>query len=318
MPTVQEAITAYLAEREAELSDSSIQNHRYQLKRWREWCGGAGELSHIGEVKPLDLSRFRRHRSQSINSNTMYNQLSVLRLFLGFCERMGWVGSGVPDSIVLPTRNGAARDSCIDPDRVAAILDSLERYAYGSVDHVILALMWTCSMRISGVRALDIDDVYCNERWVNVVHRPGRGTPLKNKEGSEREVQLHGWVADVLRAWIDDRRPAVTDEYDREPLVASRYGRLAGSSIRMRVYKLTACGGVTDGCECDSDPITKCDEVVSPHDIRRSSISAWLDRGSEPDLLSGRVDTSVSTMEKHYDIRSERQKRELRRDAFDL
>ena len=60
MTTVNEAVKAYLADRQSELSDSSIQNHRYQLKRFREWCGGAGELDHVEEIEPIDLSKFRR------------------------------------------------------------------------------------------------------------------------------------------------------------------------------------------------------------------------------------------------------------------
>lgn len=317
MPNVQEAITAYLAERSTELSDSSIQNHRYQLKQFRAWAGGAEKVDNIEDVEPIDISRFRRERSQDLNSNTMYNQLGVLRLFLRFCERMGWVDEGVPDSIVLPTRGGRSRDSSIDPDRVAAILDDLDRYAYASIDHVILALMWSCSLRIGAVRALDVDDVHTDERWVEMVHRPDTDTPLKNKGGSERELNLHGWVADVLDAWIRDRRPGVKDAHGRSPLLASSQGRLARSSIRTRVYKLTSCAAFDESCECGDSP-TDCDDVVSPHDIRRSSISAWLDQGHDPALLSGRVDTSTDTMERHYDVRSAADKRNLRRDAFDM
>lgn len=60
MPIISDAINAYLTERETELSNSSIQNHRYQLKQFADWAGGAGELTHIEDVKPIDLSRFRR------------------------------------------------------------------------------------------------------------------------------------------------------------------------------------------------------------------------------------------------------------------
>jgi len=318
MPTVDEAIKAYFTERETELSDSSLQNHHYQLKQFSEWAGGAGDVSSVEELEPLDLSRFRRYRSKSINTNTMYNQLCVVRLFLRFCFRMGWVDESLPESIVLPTRDGAARDSKIDPDRVAGLLDDLERYQYASTDHVILSLLWSCSLRIGGLRALDVSDVDLDNRWADLVYRPESETPLKNKRGSEREINLHGWVCDLLRAWIKDRRPSVTDEYGRKPLLATKHGRMSRSAIRIRVYKLTACGNLGQGCDCGSTYPAECDDSVAPHDIRRSSISAWLNEGHDPNLLSGRVDTSTRTMEKHYDVRSEREKRELRRDAFDL
>lgn len=317
--TIEEAIEAYLEERKSELSDSSIQNHRYQLKQFRLWARGAGGIDNLDDIDPLDLSRFRRYRSNDLNSNTMYNQLGVLRLLLRFTHRMGWVEEELPDSIVLPTRSGRSRDSSIAPDRITSIIDDLERYQFASLNHVILSLLWTCSLRIGALRGLDVRDVYTDEQWIDMVHRPGEGTPLKNGGGSEREVNLHGWVADVLRAWIDDRRPDVTDESSgRIPLVASSRGRMARSSIRERVYRLTACGSLGDGCECGSDPITDCSDVVSPHDVRRSSISAWLDDKVDPGLLASRVDSSQSTIEEHYDVRSESDKRELRRDAFDM
>ncbi|PHQ37663.1 integrase [Halorubrum persicum] len=318
MPTIDDAVEAYFAERSIELSDSSLRNHHYQLKQFRQWAGGAGGLDDLDDIAPIDLSRFRRYRSEDLNSNTMYNQLCVLRLFLRFCHRMGWCDEALPESIVLPTRAGRSRDTSIDPDRVGAILDDLERYEYASLDHVLLSLLWTCSLRIGGVRAIDIKDLHLDDRWVKLVHRPSEGTPLKNKDGSEREVNLHGWVCDVLRAWIDDRRPDCTDDYSRTPLLTAGEGRLSRTSVRRHVYSLTACGGLSEPCECSADRYSQCSDSVAPHDIRRSSISAWLDRGTEPALLSGRVDTSTDTMEKHYDVRSETQKRELRRDAFDM
>ena len=316
--TVPAAIDAYLTDRASELSDSSIQNHRYQLKQFREWCNGPGETDSISAIEPLDLSKFRRYRSADINPNTMYNQLSVCRLFLRFCHRMGWCEEEIPNSIVLPTRAGRSRDDSIDPDRVASILDKLETYRYASFDHVLLSLLWTCSFRIGAIRAFDVQDLHLNERWVDVVHRPETGTPLKNKEDSEREVNLHGWVCDVLRAWVKDVRPDVEDDHRREPLLSTQNGRVSRATIRRHVYNLTDCSGIDGGCDCVPD-YAKCPSAsVAPHDIRRSSITAWLDDGTDISLLSGRVDSSQSTLSEHYDVRTETQKRELRRNAFDM
>ena len=43
--------------------------------------------------------------------------------------------------------------------------------------------------------ALDVDDYNADEMYVEVHHRPEDGTPLKNQEKAEREVNLHEWVA---------------------------------------------------------------------------------------------------------------------------
>ncbi|RQG95777.1 tyrosine-type recombinase/integrase [Natrarchaeobius chitinivorans] len=317
MPSVPEAIESYLTTRESELSDSSVQNHRYQLKQFHGWTRGE-ELDGVASLDPIDVMRFRRYRSNDLNSNTMYNQLSVLRLFLRFAHRMGWVGEELPESIVLPKRDGSARDRSIDPDRVAGLLDQLDTYQYASREHVILSLLWTAGLRIGALRALDARrDVHPRDRFIDLVDRPETGTPLKNGAGSEREVNLHGWVAQVIDDYLADRRIDTVCEYGREPLITSDSGRYSRTSVRRTVYSLTDCGGLTGSCDC-SDRSSMCDRSVSPHDIRRSSISAWLDDGQSPDLLAQRFDVSTDTMDKHYDIRSESDKRELRRDAFDL
>lgn len=313
---MQEAEEAYINERETELSDSSIQNHRYQIKQFRQWCSD-NSIATIDNIEAIDISRFRRDRSTEINNNTLYNQLSVLRLFLSYCSRMQWCDEHLSESIVLPRRDGQARHTSIDADRVEAILSELDDYRFASVDHVILSLLWTTGMRIGALRSLDVQDVHTDEKWLNVAHRPTEGTPLKNKNNSERQINIHDWVVDVLDAWMSDRRPNSTDGYGRSPLIATTSGRAARSTIRGHVYRLTACGALGSGCECSDYP-SKCPDAVAPHDIRRSSISAWLNKGVDPNLLSDRVDTSEDMMDKHYDVRSASEKRKSRRDAFDM
>ncbi len=315
MPSIEESVTAYLTARESELSASSIQNHRYQLKQFREWCEQEG-LESIESITPIDVMQFRRARSNDLNSNTMYNQLSVLRLHLQFAHRMGWIDEETPESIVLPKRDGTARDRSIDPDRVTNLLETLDEYAYASRTHVLLALIWTAGLRIGALRSLDVGDVYPRERYIELHNRPEYETPLKNGLGSEREINLHGWVAQLIEDYVSNRRIDSLDNYGREPLLSSHHGRYSRTSIRRTVYSLTDCGGIDGGCDCARS--SKCDRSVSPHDIRRSSISAWLDDGHNPDLLAQRFDVSSSTMAKHYDIRTESQKRELRRDVFDM
>lgn len=231
---------------------------------------------------------------------------------------MGWVEEALPESIVLPTRSGRSRDRSIDADRAGEILDGLERYQFASFDHVLFSLLWTCGMRIGTVRSLDVGDIHLDEQWTDVVHRPETDTPLKNGDDSTREVNLHGWVVDILRAWIDDRRPSVEDSHGREPLLTVGGGRVSRTAIRRHVYSLTDCGGLDAGCECDVPYQSMCDRSVSPHDIRRSSITAWLDRGHEKSHVSGRCDVQESTIDEHYDVRTETQKRELRRNSFNM
>lgn len=307
---VDDAVDIYLKNKSQRVSDSTLRNNTDQLHRFLEWCESE-DLEWIADIEPVDIARFRRHRAEHINSNTMYNQLSVLRMFLEFCERMGWVESNLSESIILPDREGRARDREISSDRVQLILDDLGKYEYGSVDHVVVGLLWVCSFRIGTIRSLDLPDLQLADDWIDINQRPGTGTPLKNGSDSEREVAIPGWLSECLDSYISDIR-RVSDDSDRQPVVVSRQSnRLARSSIRRIVYTLTDCGGVLEDCSCDCRS-SKCSESVSPHDIRRASISAMLSEGNNTQLVGDRVDCSADVIEEHYDNRSEAEKRQLR------
>lgn len=80
-------------------------------------------------------------------------------------------------------------------------------------------------MRVGAAHALDLDDYHPDEQYLEVHHRPETGTPIKNKEDGERLVALSEQICDLLNDWIDNKRPEVTDDNEREPLLASPQGR---------------------------------------------------------------------------------------------
>lgn len=57
---------------------------------------------------------------------------------------------------------------------------------------------------------------------------------------------------------------------------------------------------------------------MSPHDLRRSSVTHLLDEGNGKELVADRVDMTVKTLDKHYDKRTESEKRRLRREEFNM
>lgn len=77
--TVSEAIESYLNEKQAAVSDSTVQIHRHQSIQFRRWCGGADSTDNLDSIDPIDMSRFRRGRSADLNSNTVYDQLECVR-----------------------------------------------------------------------------------------------------------------------------------------------------------------------------------------------------------------------------------------------
>ena len=180
-------------------------------------------------------------------------------------------------------------------------------------------------MRIGGLRAIDVDDFDSTRPALEIRHRPESGTPLKRKGKSQRDVFLNWETADVIQDYIDDTRPTVTDENDRDPLLASRHGRIARTTIQKNIYTATRpCtynGGScpfnkdTDTCEALAfDQANKCPGSVSPHALRRGYVTAARNAGQPKDVTGDRVNMSGKILEKHYDHGSYDEKAERRKE----
>ena len=232
------------------------------------------------------------------------------------------------DNIILPDRGRAARTEMLDPDKVEAILSHLDKYEYASARHAQFALMWDTGVRLGALRSLDLDDYHSGEAYIELHHRPDSGTPLKNGRKSERQVNLHRWVADVVDDYIVINRIDSTDDHGRKPLLSTKYGRAAKTTLRVRIREITQPCQYGRECPVDRDPddcearhrdrLARCPDGVKPHSIRRSSITYWLNEGHAKQLVSDRMDVSPDVIDQHYDARSAEEKREMRRDMFEM
>ena len=141
-------------------------------------------------------------------------------------------------------------------------------------------------MRRGAAHALDVDDYDPNGQYLELHHRPDTGTPIKNGFDGERLVDLSGWLCNLLDDWIRDRRSDVTDSYGREPLLATRQGRPAKTTIAKYCYQYSRPCVYGDECPYDRKPETCeavedrsasiCPSSISPHAIRRGSITHHL------------------------------------------
>jgi len=165
--------------------------------------------------------------------------------------------------------------------------------------------MWHTMARCGAVRSLDLDDYDAEKQSLRFKHRPETGTPLKNKQTSERHVAISESLADLLDDWVELKRPAVTDEYGREPLITTTNGRIAKGTISGYAYKYTQPCRYKRRCPLDRNPetcestehakVSSCPESVSPHPFRRGSITHWLRPTFQP-RLSRIVLTSLKAL----------------------
>jgi len=324
-----EAVELYFSHRRSDLSEKTLQNQRYRLDAFVEWCETEGDLANLNALTGRDIHRFRSWRlDDGVSKVTLAGVLQTLRKFLEFAAAIDAVEPGMRERVKLPDVDPEeeASDTILEEDRARAILDYLEKFRYASREHVIVAVLWHTGCRMGTLRAMDVGDIDFDTRCIDVRHRPETGTPLKNGLAAERAIAIGEAYCEILRDYLEHNRPSVRDEYGRAPLIASKQGRLSETTIRSDVYQITRpC--VIGECPHDRDPAdceamdygreSKCPSSRSPHPVRRGSITKHLRDGSPQEIVSERSNVSGEILDQHYDERSEREKMELQRDHIE-
>lgn len=324
--TPTEAVERYLKEKRPNVSESTLYNNKCALNQFTDFCEQE-DITQLSEIDSFHLSDFKLHRQEQVSDVTVYNNLCVVRVFIRWAASRDIVESGLAESMILPNPDDA-REAKIEPETADQILDYLDQFEYATLRHILFALLWDTGFRMGTVRALDLGDYHPDEQYVSINHRPETDTPLKNGLSAEREVNLHQWVCDIIDDYVQINRPSITDDYGRKPVLATQHGRPNATNLRAHINALTRPCHYTGECphnrnqdDCEAAQYRysqRCPSSVSPHPIRRSTITAWLNDGHSKELLSDRMDVSTDTLDKHYDARTEQEKRQLRREQFDM
>ena len=327
----KEATTIYLRNREYELANETLTNYRYRLKRFTEWAESEGikDLSELTGRKCEEYKQSRR-RNGDLTFLSLREQIRTFRAFVRFAEKQEWVPPRTSQKIILPKQSGSdpTRDVQLTPERADEVLAYLRKYEYASVRHVVLEVLWHTSVRVGSAVALDLID-WASEgpsdegtHYLTLRHRPPE-TPLKLKEKGERHITISKpTVVEALNDYVAEKRKDKTDDKGREPLFTSRNGRMARSTIQHFVYAVTRPCYVGTECPVGKDPnecehnsrdgSVTCPDSVSPHPIRRGSITHALNNEVPPEVVSERAAVSLSVLEKHYDVRTQEDKRRNR------
>ena len=328
----QRALELYLTDRRGELRESTIRSHRSRLSIFINWCRDTEDIDNLNDLTGRTIHRYKvwRRTEGDINTVTLKTQIDTVRVFIKWLETIEGCPQDLHAKVKSPSISSDenARAVELHSDEADQMLAYLERYEYASARHVTLSLLWHTLMRRGAVRALDLQDYRRDDQYLELIHRPATETPLKNGVKGERLVALSDAMSTLLDDWITDQRPNITDEYGREPLLASTQGRLHVTTIQQYAYLATRPCAVGADCPHDRDPQTceaalerysasKCPSSVSPHAIRRGSITHWLREDVPQEVVSDRADVSPKVIDAHYDERTKREKMEQRRGFLD-
>ncbi|MFQ3476717.1 tyrosine-type recombinase/integrase [Halonotius sp. F2-221B] len=328
--TPTQALEMYLADRESEVTKSTIRSHRSRLKPFLRWCNEK-DIDNLNELTGRLLHEYRlwRREEGDINVVTEKTQMDTLRVFVRWLGTVDAVETDLHTKVLSPDLKSGdnVRTVMLEDEEAEELLSYLSKYQYASRAHVVVALMWHSMMRLGAIHSLDKPDYNSEEQYIRVVHRPDTDTPIKNGKDGERHVALTDFVCDIIDSWIADKRPDVTDEYGREPLITTTDGRAHLTTLRGDCYRSTRPCFYTGECphdrtvdECvatDYGSESECPSSVSPHAFRRGGITHHLTNDVPKNVVSDRANVSTAVLDRHYDQRDEQEKMENRREYLD-
>jgi site-specific recombinase XerD len=315
------AAELFLEHKATDCTDSTVRNHRSRMKHFLEWCDEE-DIDNLNDLSGRDLQRYRLWLAdnEDLNALTMKNMTSGFRVFLKWAGSVEAVPEDLYTKLMIPRvrRSQQSNDDILEAERAEELLTYLSRYEYASIEHVLLALLWETGMRMGAAYSIDLKEVDFDEERIELVHRPEADTTLKNGKSGERLVAISSELAEMLEDHVDVLRHDVTDHHGREPLLTTAQGRMTRASIRRKINQVTAPHYLNKPCpDCEQGTDRMCAEAVSPHAIRRGSITHYLTEDVPVEIVSDRMDVSRKVLDKHYDKRSEEVKLEQRRGYLD-
>lgn len=321
----EEGVDRFLSHRAPKWRDATYDNAVHRMGVFLDWCEEQG-LDDLNDLTGRDLSDFVAWRRDDVAPITLQKQLSTVRLFLRWAANTDAVRDGLAEKLQSPELPDGAESSdvVIEPERVKEILAYLDRHDYASRQHAMVALLWRTGMRRGAIHSLDVDDLRPEDDAIVLRHRPEEGSKLKNGADGERWVYLGPQWYQIVADYVSDRRIEKTDEHGREPLMTTRYGRIAKTTITDNCYRVSRpcemsgecpIGRDIEECEGTRDPAC-CPPKRGPHAFRRSAISEFLRLGTDPDVVSERMNVSLRVLYRHYDVRTNREKMSVRKDEI--
>jgi integrase len=318
----EEAVDRFLDRQSPKWRDSTYDNAVHRLGLFLDWCEEEG-IENLNVLNGRRLSDFVAWRRGDVAPITLQKQLSTPRMMLRWAADLDAVPEGLAEKLHAPELPDGAEASevVIEPDRVQRILDYYDRFEYASRIHVIVAILWRTGMRRGALHSLDLDDLHPDQNAVSLEHRPDQGTKLKNGKDGERWVYLGPEYYQIVEDYVQKRRIDKTDEYGREPLLTTRNGRPHVTTITDNCYRATRPCQYTDQCPAGRD-IEDCEGTRhpeqcplkrGPHAFRRSAISEHLREETPPEVVSERMNVSIGVLYKHYDVRTDREKMDARK-----
>lgn len=164
-------------------SDSSIQNHRLDLLRFKTWLEEQ-EMASLPKLQSLNGSTilgYQEFLARRLKPRSISRHLSSLRLFFRFLEENGLIAENPMDKVVFP-KPVTRPPAMLLPSEVAGLLDAPEESHYlGLRDKAILEVLYSSGLKLNELIGLDVDSVELKTGFIKVSGKRQRVVPLTDK-----------------------------------------------------------------------------------------------------------------------------------------
>ena len=327
----EKAVSRFIAKRRNKNTDKTVRSYENRLRQFVRWSQTNDKIETMRDLDGWLLDEYERFLYERGDApSTVKGKMVAIQELLKYCVQLDVVDESLAEKVQIPrlSKDEQTDDLKLDTEDAKQLLQSYRENPgeYGTVQHVLLEIIWHIGARTGSLRSLDLRDWSAENRVLKFRHRPP--TRLKDGTEHERDVVLPETIADALDFYIERERPDKRDENGREPLFATRFGRPADSTIQTWAYQATQpCIAVAcphnrqrDTCEyTEKSHASKCPSARSPHQIRTGSITWQLNKGLSYVKVAERVAASPETIRRYYDKADYSEQLERRRpDTEDL
>jgi integrase/recombinase XerC len=231
------------------------------------------------------------YRRQLIEANlapsTINVRLSAIKSLVDYARKMGECHFNLAD--VPGIKNETYRDTTgIGIEEFKGAISLPDRStAIGARDYAILRLLWDNALRRNEIHSLNVGD-FIPTGQLKIL---GKGKIQKTA------IDLTSGATEAISEWLDWREELEPNDPLFISLSRNQYGhRLDGSNIYRLVRKFSEAAGV--------------EKVVSPHRIRHSAITAYLDN-SDGNIRAAQAlsrHANLNTLTRYDDNRQQYQK----------
>ncbi|MEQ1558033.1 MAG: tyrosine recombinase XerC [Methyloglobulus sp.] len=234
----------------------TVANYRRDIEGLARYCQEK-EILNWSDLKQNDIRAHiaARHR-KGMGSKSLQRELSAIRSFYTFMLKNGLTESNPAQHIKAP-KQARKLPKVLDVDQINGLLEAGTSSPLEIRDLAMFELFYSSGLRLSELRALNVNDLDLHDRSLIV---------LSGKGDKSRVLPIGSKAVQAINNWLQERAKNTTIA-DNALFVTSKGKRLAQRSIELRLEQWCKKKGLQ--------------EHVHPHMLRHSFASHLLESSQD-------------------------------------